>query len=40
MAALHRVAGHVPAAGRILLIATGAGITAGAAIYRERGHRA
>jgi 3-oxoacyl-[acyl-carrier-protein] synthase-3 len=35
VAALHRVAGDLPAGARVLLIATGAGITAGAALYRQ-----
>jgi hypothetical protein len=37
VAALGRGAEHVPEGGRILLIAAGAGITAGAALYRGRG---
>lgn len=34
-AALHRAAGRLPAGARVLLIAAGAGITAGAALYRQ-----
>jgi 3-oxoacyl-[acyl-carrier-protein] synthase III len=35
IAALHRCAGRLPAGARVLLIAAGAGITAGAALYRQ-----
>ena len=40
IAALHRSAGRLPAGARVLLIAAGAGITAGAAIYRQPGQPA
>ncbi len=40
VAALGRGAQRVPEGGRILLIVTGAGITAGAALYQERAHAA
>ncbi|HYB35848.1 MAG TPA: 3-oxoacyl-[acyl-carrier-protein] synthase III C-terminal domain-containing protein [Mycobacterium sp.] len=35
IAALDRIAGQLPAGARVLLIAAGAGITAGAALYRQ-----
>ena len=40
IAALHRSAGRLPAGARVLLIAAGAGITGGAAIYRQPGRPA
>lgn len=35
VAALHRAAGRLPAGARVLLVAAGAGITAGAALHRQ-----
>jgi 3-oxoacyl-[acyl-carrier-protein] synthase-3 len=39
VAALHCAAEELPSRARVLLIAAGAGVTAGAALYREAPHR-
>lgn len=38
VAALDEASGRVPAGGRVLLVAAGAGVTAGAALYRKADH--